>query len=168
MPKNKSLVRQVQEALQSKLKIGESKHLAKQEGLMHEGIYSWGTYKTYRDKGVAFVRQVKEYQAGMVGGDSNSTRSSKVNSKNLAGCRKYVNIYPQDRIDKGYSPSTQKTIASALAKLYGCSTMDFIKTQVRHRRDITRSRIDKETGEKRAKFSEARNVVRFGRAYNLN
>ena len=38
MTKNKSLARQVQEALQSRLKIRELKHLPKQEGRMFEGI----------------------------------------------------------------------------------------------------------------------------------
>jgi len=56
-----------------------------------------------------------------------------------------------------------------LAKLYGCSTTDFIKTQIRHRADITRSCKDKETGEKRTKFSEARNqeFLDFCRATGL-
>jgi len=201
MPKNKSLVRQVQATLQSKLKTGESKHLAKKEGRMSEGIYSWNTYKTYRDKGSAFVRWVKEHYDGIIiDGDSsvvardayeyttdpndghsidndhvgveinNDTgKEIKGKPKTLSDYRKYVDIYLQDRIDQDYSPSTQKTIASALAKLYGCSTMDFIKTQVRHRADITRSRVDKETGEKKAKFSEERNkeFVNFCRATGL-
>ena len=162
MPKNKSLVRQVQETLQSKLKIGESKHLAKKEGRMSEGIYSWNTYKTYRDKSNAFVKWAKSYHDNIVDAEGGKL-------KTLADCRKYVDIYLQDRIDQGYSPSTQKTIASALAKLYCCSTMDFIPTQVRHRADIKRSRVDKETGEKRAKFSEERNkeFVNFCRATGL-
>jgi len=40
VPKNKSLARQVKEALSSKLRIGEAKHLAKQKGKASNGIYS--------------------------------------------------------------------------------------------------------------------------------
>jgi len=44
----------------------------------------------------------------------------------------YVDAYLQYHIDNGYSPYTQKAITSALAKLFVCSTKDFIPTQTRH------------------------------------
>ena len=77
--------------------------------------------------------------------------------------RPHVDAYLQHHIDNGYSASTQKTIASALAKLYDCSTKDFIPTQTRHRANITKSRKSK------AKFSEACNqdFVDFCRATGL-
>jgi len=40
MPKNKSIVRQVQDVLKQKLCIGEDKHTAKQQGVTAGGIYS--------------------------------------------------------------------------------------------------------------------------------
>ena len=135
MPKNKSLVRQVQEALKQKLCIGESKHLAKQQKAALEGIYSWSTYQNYLVKGCAFVKWVKEHH----------------NCRTLDDARKYVDAYIQKHIDQGYSPYTQKLIACALAKVYGCSTKDFTPTQVRHRANITRSRGSK------AIFSESKN-----------
>jgi len=56
MPKNKSLIHQVRETLDQKLRIGEKKHLAKQDGTASDGIYSWGTYNTYLAKGCNFAK----------------------------------------------------------------------------------------------------------------
>ena len=59
---------------------------------------------------------------------------------------------------EGKSPFTIRTIASALAKLYNCSSTDFgVKFEDRKRENITRSRTvpDAKTEEK------ARNVVDF-------
>jgi len=175
MRKNKSLVRQVQDVLKSKLRIGEPKHLAKQDGTASDGIYSWSTYENYLAKCCAFVKWAKE-EYGVC---------------SLTDARQYVDIYLQKYIDEKYSPYTQKLIASALAKLYGCSTLDFIPTQTRHRAGITRSRGDKSNakdggignngnnnettkGEERrntnkTKFSESRNheFVDFCKAMGL-
>jgi len=147
MPKNKSIIHQVQETLNQKLCIGDKKHLAKQEGVASDGIYSWGTYNTYLAKGCAFAKWAKTHHG----------------CKTLSDARNYVDTYIQYHIANGYSPSTQKTIASSLAKLYGCSTKDFIPTQVRRRADITRSRMGK------AKFSESRSqeFVDFCKATGL-
>jgi len=179
MPKTKSLIYQVRETLSQKLRIGESRHHDKQVGTTHDGIYSWGTYNTYLAKCCAFVKWVKanhglEYSAvssavsGLEYGTASGTEimikpevkhnpnhltnlESNQTIKTLAEARQYVNPYLQHHINQGYSPYTQKTIASALAKLYGCSTKDFISTQTRHRANITRSRKGK------AKFSEVNN-----------
>ena len=59
MPKNKSPVYQVREVLQQKLRIGEPRHLAKQQGVAAAGIYSWNTYTNYLAKGCAFVKWAK-------------------------------------------------------------------------------------------------------------
>ena len=147
MSKNKSLVHQVQETLNQKLKIGEPKHIAKQESTSHDGIYSWNTYQNYLAKACAFVKWAK---------NEHGTRT-------LTDARIYVDAYLQKHIDEVYSPYTQKLIACALAKLYGCSTKDFIPTQVRHRGSITRSRKNK------ANFSESKNkeFVNFCKATGL-
>ena len=149
MPKSKSIIHQVKETLNQKLRIGEQKHLAKQQGVASDGIYSWGSYKTYLVKCCAFVKWAKEHHG----------------CKTLADARNYVNPYIKLHIDKGYSPYTQKTIANSLAKLYGCSTKDFVSTQPRLRANITRSRI----GKAKARFSESRNkeFVDFCRATGL-
>ena len=135
MGKNKSIIRQVQEELNGKLCFGESRHSAKEEGIASRGIYSYGTRKTYIIKCCAFVKWAK----GNYG------------CRTLLEARKYIDAYLQHLMDNEYSPYSQKTIASALAKLYGCSSKDFIPTQVRRRADITRSR------EGKAIFAESRN-----------
>jgi hypothetical protein len=127
MQKNKSLVFQVQDALKQKLRIGESRHFAKNQGAASDGIYSWSTYHNYLAKGCAFAKWAK----------------SNHDCRTLADARRYVDAYLQHHIDNGYSSYTQKHIACALAKVYGCSTNDFIPTQVRHRANITRSRLRK-------------------------
>jgi len=175
MPKTKSLIYQVREALNQKLRIGESRHHDKQVGITHDGIYSWGTYNTYLAKCCAFVKWVKANYGLESGSESMANPEVKNISnhltnlesnqtiKTLADAKQYVNAYLQHHINQGYSPYTQKTIASALAKLYGCSTKDFIPTQTRHRANITRSRKGK------AKFLEANNkeFVDFCRATGL-
>ena len=127
MPKNKSLVRQVQEVLKQKLCIGSQKHDAKQQGTASDGIYSWSTYQNYISKACTFAKWARENH----------------DCKTLDDARAHVNAYLKMHIDQNYSPYTQKLIACSLAKVYGCSTKDFAPTQVRHRANITRSRKGK-------------------------
>jgi len=162
MSKNKSLVRQVQDVLKAKQRFGESKHLAKEQGAASDGIYSRSTFKNYLAITCRFVKWVKAEHGGGNGSDGGC------GIRTLEQTRPFVDAYLQHHIDNGYSPYTQKAIASALAKLYGCSTRDFIPTQVRHRANITRSRKD-ENGKSKAKFCEVRNreFVDFCRATGL-
>jgi len=147
MPKNKSIIYQVKETLTQKLCIGEKKHLAKQQGTASNGVYAWDTLKTYLPKCCAFAKWAKTQHG----------------CKTLDDARKHVDAYIQNFMDKKYSAWTQKTIASALAKLYGCSTKNFIQAQSRRRTDSVRSRKNK------AKFSESRNkeFVDFCKATGL-
>jgi len=66
-------------------------------------------------------------------------------------CRKYVDEWLLER--SGLSAYTVKLEASALAKLYDCTTGDFVKTAVRHRSDIKRSR---KAAKRDENFSETR------------
>jgi len=145
--KNKSLVRQAQVTLQQKLRISEKRHLAKEQANDTEGIYSWGTYRNYLAKACAFLKWAK----------------NQYGCRTLDEARRFVDEYIQDLIGKGYSAYTQKHIACALAKLYGCSTKDFTPTQTRNRANITRSRKGK------AIFSEEKNkeFVDFCRSTGL-
>lgn len=120
----KSLVRQVQEAYDSMLSIGRSKHYDKINGCTREYIYSWSTYKNYLKQANYFAKYCKKNH----------------NCKTLDECRPYVDEYLRYRMDKELSPYTIKLDAAALAKLYGCSTRDFIVTPTRKRSGITRSR----------------------------
>lgn len=124
MTREKGLTKQVQDILDSKLKIGSSKYADKKLGITAAHIYSWSTYRTYLKHGCYFTKWIK----------------STYGCKTLEDGRTYINEYLQKRIDEKISPYTQKLEAAALAKIYGCSTNDFIKTETRYRAEITRSR----------------------------
>ena len=120
----KSLVRQIQETFDSMLAIGRSKHQDKINGCTENYIYSWSTYKDYMRQANYFAKYCKQ----------------KHGCKTIEGCRPYVDEYLQYRIDRNLSAYTIKLDAAALAKLYQCSTTDFMQTPQRKRKDITRSR----------------------------
>lgn len=117
-----SLTRQVQNVLDSKLAIGESKHKDKILGLTQEKIYSWGTYRAYLKHCNYFVAYCKE----------------KHNCRTLEECRTYANEWLETR--NNLSAYTQKLEVSALVKLYGEKSENFKKTENRKRANITRSR----------------------------
>lgn len=123
--KNKmSLVRQVQEAYDNMLAIGRSKHQDKINGCTTDKIYSWSTYNNYMRHANYFVKYCKEEHGCRI----------------LEQCKHYINEWLEKRIQEGLSSYTIKLEAAALAKLYRCSTKDFIKTPERKREDIKRSR----------------------------
>jgi len=150
MPKRPSLVKQVQNALDDKLKIGHSKYLDKLKDDTAGHIYSWSTYRSYLKHSCYFVNWAKTTHG----------------CKDLDSARPFINEYLQMRIDNKISPYTQKLDAAALAKIYGCSSQDFIKTEVRRRAAIERSRGVKVRDKH---FSEKRNqdFVDFCRATGL-
>lgn len=124
MARPEGLTKQVQNCLDSKLRIGHSKYEDEKLGLTSNYIYSWNTYRSYLKHNCYFVKWAKKEHR----------------CKTLESARPYVNEYLQRQIDRKVSPYTQKLDASAIAKLYGCSTKDFIKTEVRQRKNIVRSR----------------------------
>jgi len=132
-----SMVKQVQSSLDSKLAIGSSKYQAKSLGIFQNHIYSWETYRSYLKHGCYFAKWAKKTHG----------------CKTLEQARHYVDEYLQSR--SKLSAYTQKLDASAIAKVYGCSTKDFIKTDNRHRANITRSRGEKIRDRH---FSETKNM----------
>lgn len=84
--------------------------------------------------------------------------------KTLEACRPYVDEWLRSR--SNLSAYTQKLEACALAKMYNCSTMDFVQTAARKREDITRSRGIKASD---THFSEAnhRDFVEFCKSTGL-
>lgn len=146
-----SLTRQIQERFDSKLAIGESKYKAKKDGTANEKIYSWQTYKSYMKQANEFTRYCKE----------------KHQCRTLDECRTYVDEWLKNGIDRGLSAYTQKLNACSLAKLYSCSSSDFnVKTDVRHRANIIRSRGEKVRDKH---FSEEKNkeLVEFCKSTGL-
>lgn len=122
--KNKgSLVHQVQNVLDSKLKIGHSKYQDKKAGISNQFIYSWSTYRSYLKECCYFVKWCKQtYQC-----------------KTLEDCKPYIAVWMKQR--SHLSAYTQKLDLCALAKLYGCDTEAFeIPTPARERKNIKRSR----------------------------
>lgn len=148
--KRKSLTRQVEEALKEKMRIGQSKHLAKKAGTAQEGIYSFKTFKDYMEQCNYFTRYCKEAHG----------------CRFLDECRQYADEYLQKRLDDGNSPYTLHLIRSALCKLYGDTYKDYLQLPARKRKDIKRSR-DKAVRDKH--FSEANHeeIVFFCRATGL-
>lgn len=145
----KSLIRQVQERLDSRLAIGQSKHQDKKKGITGGKIYSWGTYKAYLQQCCQFVKWCR----------------SAYSCKNLADCRQYVQEWMKSRED--LSAYTLKLSASALCKLYGESLEELgISTKRAARNEITRSRG---AAKRDAHFSEKKNAdfVEFCRSTGL-
>lgn len=145
----KSLIRQVQERLDSMLAIGESKYGDKKIDLTKGKIYSWNTYRSYLQHCCQFVRYCRDNH----------------HCKNLADCRQYVQEWMESRQE--LSAYTQKLSASALCKLYGESLEELgITTKRAVRSEITRSRG---TAKRDSHFSEEKNAdfVEFCRSTGL-
>ena len=138
------LVMQIKQRYQSMESYGQSKHQDKIDARNGTGdgiqdkIYSYSTMKNYM-KHANYYAAYCEKEHGC---------------KTLDQCRPYVNEWLQSRIDAGLSAHTIKLESAALAKLYGCSTTEFIKTPSRIRSNITRSRGEVKTDKH---FSESRN-----------
>ena len=122
-----SLVKQVQDALRGQLAIGVSKHETKKnepDTYTDGRIYSWGTYNSYIKHANYFTSWCKEHY----------------HCKTLEECRPHVNEYLQSRFH--LSAYTVKLDAASIAKVYQCSTTEFVQTPARVRSDITRSRAE--------------------------
>ena len=145
----KSLTRQVQEALQSKLSAGDSRHLEKSQGLTEQKIYSYNTFRTYQKHAIYFTNYCKEYHG----------------CKTLAECRQHVDEYLQHRASY-CSPYTVKLDACSIGKTFGESTRNFTPTPSRIRSEVTRSRGAKSMDKH---FSEAKHadLVEFCKACGL-
>jgi len=135
MSKRDSLTKQVQNELDSRLAIGQSRHAMKKEGEDSKYIFSWTTYRDYLDSLICFVKWVKD----------NPEVKEEIGRKphTLEECRPYCHLWIENMLDKHLSASTISKRASALVKLYQCSREELgIKDLVpaQKREDITRSR----------------------------
>ena len=129
MSKNKvpTLIRQIDQSLQSRLAIGRPKRPDKANGSYRKYIYSWQTYRSYMKQLGLFARWCKLQH----------------NAKYLKECRQYVAEYLQTRAE--LSAWTQKLDLAALQKLYQeypePPKKPFgVELQSRLRQDIKRSR----------------------------
>lgn len=125
---------QIRNALDARLAIGESKKEAKKQTsdngrrLSDEKIYSWNTYRAYMQHANYFGKWIEENHP---------------KCRTLEAARPFVDDWIRDRISQGKSAYTIKLETAALAKVYGCSTKDFMKTPERIRSKIVRSRGEK-------------------------
>ncbi len=145
----KSLTRQVQEALESKLKTGHSKHEDKRSGIYKDYIYSYSTLRTYMKECNYFVQYCKTNHR----------------CKTLDDCRPYIAEWIDSR--RHLSVYTLKLDISAVAKLYGVSAPELgIKTPSRTMDKITRSRGERKMDRH---FSEKRNadLITFAKSTGL-
>lgn len=129
MSKNKvpTLIRQIDQSLQSRLAIGRPKRPDKADGSYRKYIYSWQTYRSYMKQLGLFARWCKLQH----------------NARYLKECRQYVAEYLQTRSE--LSIWTQKLDLAALQKLYQeypePPKKPFgVELQSRLRQDIKRSR----------------------------
>lgn len=148
--KKGSLVFQLQQELEKKLAIGESKFSDKKAGKTKEKIYSWSTFKTYLKHGAYFLNWAKE-QHGV---------------KTLEEAKPFVNEWIKSREADGMSAYTMKLEASAMAKIYNLDTTKLYKGQNRARADIQRSRGEK-IRDKHFSDEKHSELIRFCRATGL-
>lgn len=92
---------------------------------------------------------------------SDYVKSIDASVRSLEGARRYVEPYLLQKQSEGYSASSIRTYASALAKAYDCKSTDFnIEYEKRNTSDFTRSR---DIAERDIHFSEKNNadLIRF-------
>lgn len=124
--KNNKIYDEAMQKLISMQSFGQSKHLDKQNKCTQDKIYSFSTYKAYKEKIMEFITYAKKEHK----------------CTTLEDSKKYINEFLKMKIDKGYSPWTIRLYAAALAKLFQVSSSSFIELPRRTRNIITRSRKD--------------------------
>lgn len=139
-----NLKNEIKKILKSKEKIGESKHTAKQNDAMKDGIYSYNTAKMYN-------RECQKFANYVIAERGNAKLS-------VAESRDYAAEYLQQGIENGVSPYTLQMQRSALAKLYGCTGNEICDLPARHRAEITRSRNHTIVSEKTGKIIKNQSV----------
>ena len=138
-----SLSYQAKQILDSKLRIGESKHDLKRQGEdVSKWIFSFSTYSSYLKHINYFINFARKEYATEFGRQP----------RNLEDCQKYVEPFMRESITR-HSPWTCQLQICALGKLYNCRTTDFnIDIPKRKRSQIKRSRhsnqMDKHFSEK--------------------
>ena len=138
-----SLSYQAKQILDSKLRIGESKHDLKRKGEdVSKWIFSFSTYSSYLKQITYFINYARKEYATEFGKQP----------RTLEYCRKYVEPFMKESISR-HSPWTCQLQICALGKLYNCRTTDFnIDIPKRKRSQIKRSRhsnqMDKHFSEK--------------------
>ena len=144
-----TLRQQAYQRLSDMLKSGEgqSRHIDKQTGVDKERIYSFKSFKTHRQTIEYFIRWLE-------------INHPEVSTMKKA--RKYTYEWLTS-LEGKYSAYTIQIRAKGIGKYYGITPNDndYYTPPVRHREDITRSRLSTKTD---AHFSETKNeeLIHFG------
>lgn len=140
MSRNGSITYQIKQELLSKCKFGESRDLAKKNGIAKYYIYSYGTLNTYMKQLNYMVKWARE----------NNIKLKSIDDIKINGDR-----WLQYCIDSGMSPWTLTTRRAALSKLCGVP-YSYFKTEIpkRTRASVTRSR---DMSKSLSRFSEEQN-----------
>ena len=141
-----SLSYQAKQILDSKLRIGESKHELKRKGEdVSAWIFSYSTYTSYLKHINYFINYARKEYVTEYGKQP----------RTLEECRKYVEPFMRESISR-HSPWTCQLQICALGKLYNCRTTNFgIDIPKRKRSQIKRSRHSNEMDKH---FSEKNNA----------
>lgn len=148
-----SMTHQVERALTAQLHIGESRHLAKrtERSFAPEGIFSFGTLKTYLKEGCKFAKWAKQEHR----------------CNTLEKARPFAEEYLQRGIARGLSSATLSTQRAAICKLYHISASELhITLPERRRADIRRSR-NEVTRDKGFSLKNNRDIIEFAKATGL-
>ena len=141
-----SLSYQAKQILDSKLRIGESKHELKRDGeYVSKWIFSYSTYTSYLKHINYFINFARKEYATEFGRQP----------RTVDDCKKYVEPFMMGSTAK-HSPWTCQLQICALGKLYNCRTTDFnIDIPIRKRSQIKRSRYSNQMDRH---FSEKNNT----------
>lgn len=131
--KKESLHDQINDVLAKKMAIGQSKHEDKRKNETADKIYSWDTYHAYKKHSLEFANWARN--------NEEITQKLGHKARSLEELRPFVSEWLQGEISRDMAASTVHLKASALAKLYSCSTTNFgVELPERRRADIKRSR----------------------------
>lgn len=127
--KRASLGHQFHQALESKKRIGESRHAAKEQGVAHEGIYSYKTYDAYKNASKQFVKWLK----------SEFPQVKYLSEIDRDMCKKYI----KHREDSGCSAYTYSQDMAMISKTLDISlTKKECGVATRKLSNITKNRTD--------------------------
>lgn len=129
MAKRPSIGHQFWQQLESKKRIGESRHKAKEQGIAHEGIYSYKTYDAYKNSSKQFAKWLK----------SEFPEVKKLSDINKDMCKKYIKYREQS----GCSAYTYSQDMAMISKILDISlSKKECDVATRKLSDIKKNRVD--------------------------
>lgn len=129
MAKRPSLAHQFHKALESKKRIGESRHEAKEQGTAHEGIFSYKTYDSYKNATKQFVKWIR----------SEHSEVKYLNQIDKDMCKKYIKFREQS----GCSAYTYSQDMAMISKTLDISlTKKECDVATRKLANIKKNRVD--------------------------